>query len=62
MTMGVRATIVPTEVPAETDKNDAIRNTPKGIYCAEKYCDPKKTTASMLPVALDTAEKAPARR
>ena len=60
--IGERETIVPTDVPEEADKNDAIKNTPTKIYSAERYFIPKLTIASTLPIDLDTVAKAPANK
>ena len=60
--IGESETIVPTDVPEEVDKNDAIKNTPTKIYSAERYFIPKLTIASTLPIDLDTVAKAPANK
>ena len=44
----------------EVDKNEAIKNMPKGKKRRSKYCNPKLTIASTPPIFCVTTAKAPA--
>ena len=58
---GVSATIVPTEVPTETDMTHAAKNTPAANTLPGKMAKVKLTVASTAPMALAVWAKAPAK-
>ena len=58
---GVNATIVPTEVPMESEMKHAARKIPPNNRLSGKSCRERFTVASIAPMALADAAKAPAR-
>ena len=58
---GVRATIVPTEVPIDKDIKQAAKNMPASKRLSGRICSVRFTVASMAPIALADWAKAPAK-
>ena len=59
--IGVRATMVPTEVPMLSEMKQAARNSPARSICGGNRASVRLTVASMLPITLAELAKAPAR-
>ena len=59
--MGVRATMVPTEVPMLSEMKQAARKSPASSICGGIRASVRFTVASILPITLAELAKAPAR-
>ena len=59
--IGVRATMVPTEVPIDNDMKHAARKSPASSICSGNSEIVRLTVASMAPITLAELAKAPAR-
>ena len=60
--IGVIAAMVPIELPTDSDRNPASRNTPGRISIGGSAPTPSATTASTAPILLVTIANAPASR
>ena len=59
--IGVRATIVPTDVPIDSEVKQAAKKIPAGRNCSGTMRKVRSTMASTAPIALVEEAKAPAR-